>query len=534
MAMFDYAGHGLIASRSRRPLPGAGSQTIGLLLDRQLQEKASHSALVGRSARYTYAELDGQVRRAARVFHELGVRKYDRIAACLPNDVDIVIAFLAAARLGAIWVGVNRPLAALEKAFILQDSGACLYLTDGQGQQEIAPQQQRLSDLRHVLCVNNDDLGWRARLNAVREDAVPALSVDPFEPAAIAYTSGTTGQPKGAVHSHHNLLLPGAIQVCESHSGADCPQGVMLPLTILNLMVLAPLTAFQAGTYCVCMDSLKPADIARWVRDERVGHFASVPTVIQDLLTAPEVDPGDLATLGQPDIGGAGIPESFQHLYRERFGRGITVAYGMTEAPTIIAKTSPDEVPQDELCGRPVEQVEVLIVNAVDEAVAAGEIGEICVRSAPGGRYAGVYTTMLGYWNRAEATAEALANGMYHTGDVGLFDEQGRLFIRGRQNDLIIRGGANVYPAEVERVLAGHPALADAAVLGVPDERLGQRVVAVVEGAESDSVSVAKLQDYCRAYLARYKVPEAIVFVDGLPRNAMNKVIKPELLHLFL
>jgi acyl-CoA synthetase (AMP-forming)/AMP-acid ligase II len=307
----------------------------------------------------------------------------------------------------------------------------------------------------------------------------------------------------------------------------------MLPLTILNLMVLAPMTAFQDGSCCVCMDSLRPLDIARWVREEKVGHFASVPTVIQDLLTSPDVTPADLESLGHPDIGGAGIPEAFQRLYRERFGRRMTVAYGMTEAPTIVAKTHPDDEPLDELCGRAVEQVEILVVDDDDEAVAAGEIGEICVRPASGGRYAGVYTAMLGYWNRPEATAEALANGMYHTGDVGLLDEEGRLFIRGRRNDLIIRGGANVYPAEVERVLMGHPAVTGAAVLGIADERLGQRVVAVLEGAVSEVVSEPELQDYCRQHLARYKVPDAIRFVDALPRNAMNKVVKPQLLHLF-
>ena len=532
--MFDYAAHGLIESASKLPLPGNGPSTIGAVLDRQLARDPDRLALVGRSARYTYGELDRQVTRAARVFHERGVRQYDRVAACLPNDVDIVIALLAAARLGAIWVGVNRPLAPPEKACILKDCGACLYLTDTAGVEEIAPRRGALPQLAHVLCADASAAGWRALLAAAGEALLPEVAVDAFEPAAIAYTSGTTGQPKGAVHSHHNVLLPGAIRVHEGTFGPDCPQGVMLPLTILNLMVLAPLTAFQDGSSCVCMDSVKPVDIARWVREERVGHFASVPTIIQDLLTSPEVHPEDLATLGHPDIGGAGIPQAFQSLYKERFGRGMTIAYGMTEAPTIVAKTDPAEAPAEDLCGRAVPQVELLVVDEHDQPLAPGEAGEICVRPALDGPYANVYTTMLGYWNRPGATAEALANGMYHTGDVGVLDAAGRLFIRGRRNDLIIRGGANVYPAEVERVLASHPAVAAAAVLGVPDERLGQRVAAVLEvAAGADAVTAEELQVYCREQLARYKVPELIHFVDVLPRNAMNKVVKPQLLHFF-
>lgn len=538
--MFDYTAHGLIESAVKRDLPGDGPQTIGAILDRQLRLNPGRPALVGRSARYTYAELDRQVARAAAVLHAQGITRYDRVAACLPNDVDIIIALLACARLGAIWVGVNRPLAPPEKSFILEDCGAGLYLTDAQGAEEIAPQRQNLPALTRVIRVDpaTPDSEWHGLLRASAPEQCPPVDVDSFAPAAIAYTSGTTGRPKGAVHSHHNILLPGAIQALKGTFGPDCPQGVMLPLTILNLMVLAPMVAFQDGSCCVCMDSLKPENIARWVREEQVGHFASVPTVIQDLLTSPLVEPGDLASLGQPEIGGASIAQECQRLYRERFGRQVTVAYGMTEAPTIVTRADPDSEPQEELCGRAVEQVEVVIVDEQDSLQPQGEIGQICIRPAATGPYADIYTTMLGYWNRPEATAAALSNGMYHTGDVGYLDEQGQLFIRGRQNDLIIRGGSNVYPAEVERVLASHPAVVEAAVLGVADERLGQRVAAVVQlvraaGDVDGEVLAAELRSHCQQQLARYKVPEQLRFVDSMPRNAMNKIVKPQLQHLF-
>ncbi|NND69617.1 MAG: acyl--CoA ligase [Halioglobus sp.] len=532
--VFDYQAHGLVASATRLPLPGAGPATIGDVLARQLTRDPDRLALVGRGGRLTYAQLDAEADRTAVEFHDAGITRYDRIAACLPNDIDIVIALLACARIGAIWVGVNRPLAPPEKAFILADSGAQLYLTDAAGAEEIRPALNELPGLRVVqLGAAIMEGGVHGFVQHPKPKPYPRPDVDSYEPAAIAYTSGTTGRPKGAVHSHHNLLLPGAVAVAEERFGPDCHQGVMLPLTILNLVVLAPLTAFQDGAACVCMDSMKPEDIADWIADEKVGHFASVPTVVQDLLTSDNVDPRDLATLGHPDIGGAGIAESFQRLYRERFGKHMTVAYGMTEAPTIVTKTSPDEAPVEELCGRAVPQLEVLVVDEGDAPLSPGAIGEICVRPAGAGPYAGVYTTMLGYWNRPEDTEAALAQGMYHTGDLGYLDDTGQLFIRGRQKELIIRGGANVYPAEVERVLVTDARVSDAAVLGIDDERLGQRVVAVVQ-SECDAAELEEaLRALCERQLARYKVPDRILVVAALPRNAMNKVIKPELVGLF-
>jgi acyl-CoA synthetase (AMP-forming)/AMP-acid ligase II len=307
----------------------------------------------------------------------------------------------------------------------------------------------------------------------------------------------------------------------------------MLPLTILNLMVLGPMVAFQDGSCCVCMNSLAPETIASWVRQEKIGHFAAVPTVLFDLLSSPRIGKEDLESLGKPDIGGAVCSAELQTLYRERFGRGVTVAYGMTEAPTIVTRTDPERIPQFGLCGKAVEQLEIIIINENDEILPTDQEGEICFRPAQAGRFAGVYTPMLGYWNKPQESKNILRNGLYHTGDIGFLNADNELTIRGRRNELIIRGGANVYPAEVERVMAEHPAVSSAAVLGISDDRLGQRVVAVVELEQDAETTVADIYDFCRQRLARYKVPETIKIVTTLPRNAMNKVIKPRLIPMF-
>jgi acyl-CoA synthetase (AMP-forming)/AMP-acid ligase II len=510
-----------VAGLSRPLIPGDGPQTVADVLDRFVARTPEREALVGRSGRFTYAELDRAANSAAAELSRLGVGPGDRVAACLPNDVDLVVAFLGAMRLGAIWVGVNRPLAPPEKEYLLRDSGARAYL--------VAPDLARqVETAARIVPVTPGSVG-----HAASDAARPRLAIDPHEPAAIAYTSGTTGFPKGAVHSHHNLLLPGAVAASTSAYGPDVRQGVVLPLTILNLVVLAPLVAFQDGSACVCIDRIDAEGLAAWVRDERVGHFAAVPTVFHDLLTHPGVTRADLASLVRPEVGGAECPEEFRRLYRERFGADVVIGYGMTEAPTAVTRTDGRAAPAPGLCGKAVPQLEIRILDEKDEPVATGEIGEICVAPRTSGPWAGVYTPMLGYWNKPEETAKALHHGVYHSGDLGFLDEHGDLYIRGRRNELILRGGANVYPAEVERVLQEHPAVAAAAVLGRPDTRLGQRVVAAVQLRAGAEVSGSDLTGFARERLARYKVPEQIALVPSLPRNAMGKVVKRELEPLF-
>ena len=508
-------------SAARPLIPGDGPQTVADVLDRAHARTPEHEALVGRSGRFTYAELDRAANRAARELSRFGVGQGDRVAACLPNDVDLVLAFLGAQRLGAIWVGINRPLAAPEKAYLLRDSGAKVYL--------VAPDLAgQVEGIAQIVPVTPGSVG-RSAGDAPR----PRVAIGPHDPAAIAYTSGTTGFPKGAVHSHHNLLLPGAVAAATGAYGPDVRQGAVLPLTILNLVVLAPLVAFQDGSACVCIDRIDAEGLAEWVRNERVGHFAAVPTVFYDLLTHSSVTRADLASLVRPEVGGAECPEEFRRLYRERFGADVVIGYGMTEAPTAVTRADGTAASSAGLCGKAVPQLEIRILDEKDEAVATGEIGEICVAPRTAGPWAGVYTPMLGYWNQPEETAKALRNGVYHSGDLGFLDAQGVLYMRGRRNELILRGGANIYPAEVERVLLEHPAVAAAAVLGRPDSRLGQRVVAAVQLAAGASATVEELAAFARERLARYKVPEQIALVPVLPRNAMGKIVKSQLAKLF-
>ena len=530
---FDYSAHSLISSPTRRELLG-GPQTIAAILDPALAREPEREALVGRFARYSYAELDREVNRAARALESLGVRKGERVAASMGNHAELVVMFMATMRLGGIWVGINRQLAPPEKAYVLNDSAVAVFLASNEMVDQLAGVSRQLAGLKHVLRAEpgDDESDWTRLLSSTQDSSRPRVEIDPFAPAAIAYTSGTTGVPKGAVHSQHNILLPGAVAREERTYPPELRHGVVLPLTILNLIVLGPIVAFQVGSCCVAIDRIDPEGLAEWIRDERVGHFWGVPTILHDLLHHPDVRAEDLKSLKRPGVGGAECPEEFRRQYKERFGEEVTIGYGMTEAPTAVSASDGALSPLPGLCGKALPQCAIVIRGEGGEDLPTGEVGEICVGAASKGRWAGIYTPMLGYWNKPEETAKALRGGWLHTGDLGYLDLEGNLFIRGRRNELILRGGANVYPAEVERVLQEDERVAAAAVVGVPDERLGEDVVAFVQLEPGQEVTGAELSERCSASLARYKIPREIRFVDSMPRNAMNKIVKKELLRL--
>jgi acyl-CoA synthetase (AMP-forming)/AMP-acid ligase II len=522
---FDLATHGLQApvTNPRRIGPG----TIDRLLTPLLDRAPDLLALVGRHSRYTISELDEVVDRAANALVALGVRKGDRVAASLPNQADIVVAFLGAMRVGAIWVGINRPLAAPEKAFMLRDAEVSVFLGDPEMIDQVGHARHELGSLRELVTVDAaaPTDRWReliAEVSARRTD----VPIDPLTPAAIAYTSGTTGFPKGAVHTHHNLLLPGAVSTARGTYARGAVLGVALPLTILNLIVLGPLVAYQAGLTLVAMDRIDPVGMAEWIRDQHITTFSAVPAMVHDLLTHSAVTDDMLASLSGIGVGGADMPEAFRRLYEARFGLPVVTGYGLTEAPTAVTVEDPTLPLVPDSCGRALPQCEIVIVGDDDAELPPGEVGEVCVRASSTGDFADLYRPMLGYWNRPEATAEALRGGMLHTGDIGVLDDEGDLFIKDRKHDLIIRGGANVYPAEVERVLHDDRRVAACAVVGAPDDRLGQRVVAYVQLAEPGSVTAEELRELCRTQLAGYKVPDAIEFVDAFDRTPMGKIRK--------
>lgn len=469
------------------------TETIARVLDRPLNERPDAEAVVARSGRLTFRELDAAADRAAGAFIALGLQPGDHIAASLPNDLDVVVAFHGAMRLGLVWIGINTALAAPEKAHIVKDSGA-----------------------RFVL---DDSVDWPGAMRTA--SSPPTVDIDPHAPAGIAYTSGTTGLPKGVVHSQHNLLLPGEVLVKTRGYDETLRKGDCLPLTILNLMVLTTLLTAQAGGCCVVMDRRDADGVLDWIRDERVTVWNGVPTQLFDLARKHAHRHAEVATLSEVWSGGGDCSDALRREFAEAFGLPVRATYGLTEAPTIVAI---DPVGDDWRPGASGQVLPHLVADAQDEA---DGLGEICVQAADDGAWAGQWTPMLGEWSNGALTHNS--DAVLRTGDLGTVSRDGWLSIRDRRKLIVVRGGANIYPAEVERVLLSVPGVAAAAAFGVPSERLGEELAAAVQPAPGASVAVDDLVAVCRDQLARYKVPEHWAVVDALPVNAMGKVIRAEL-----
>jgi long-chain acyl-CoA synthetase len=501
---------------------------ITAVLDRALAERPDAVAVEGRSGRLTYYQLDAAADRAAGGLAERGLRPGDRVAACLPNDIDVVVAFHAAMRLGAIWVGIGSALAVPEKLRLLAHSAPRLLLVPADLGNSLRADPAWGHDYPAVLTVDRDDDAdeWQALLAAALTP--PRVTIDPDAPAGIAYTSGTTGAPKGIVHSQHNLLMPGAVLVAHRGYGPDLRKGDCLPLTILNLMALTTLLTSQARGCCVVMDRRDARGIADWIRDARVNVWNGVPTQLWDMVRDPDVTGADLATLRDVWSGGADCPDDLRERFAAKFGHSLRATYGLTEVPTIVAIDPPGTEWSARASGQVLPHLAVTVSDNNGDPVPNDEVGELCVSATTSGPWADQWTPMLGEW-QADGVAESVA-GPLRTGDLGFLDESGWLRVVDRRKLLIVRGGANVYPTEVERVLIGAPGVRGAAVFGVADDRLGERVAALIETDETaPRPSVGDLADHCGAQLARYKVPEIWGFVESLPRNAMGKIVRPAL-----
>ncbi len=527
-----YREYGLRPSIDPVPIP-EGPRDVASALSAAAAARPDAEALVGRHDRFTYRQYDQAVDAAVGFLWALGLRPGDRVAASAGNHTEIAIAFFAAMRMGAIWVGINRRLAPAEKRFLLRDSGARILLAEDEVLAELAASREELGLTATVSLEPTDPASaWRKGLAAHAGALQRDINIDPWAPAAIAYTSGTTGFPKGAVHSQHNMMLVPTVQQAEIDP-AELPTrriGTTTPLTILNLMILGPVAAARAQCAHICVDRTDPAGLAEWIGREQITVTTCAPTTAYDMLTRPDIRPEDLKSLVQLSVGGAMVPEKLPALYFERFGCLPRVGYGLTEAPTGVAASDGTAPARQGEIGRPSAHLEIEILDDSGEILAAQASGEICVRATRTGPFAGLYRPTLGYWKNAEATDRLLRGGWLHTGDVGFKDDDGVLNIQDRRTDVIIRGGSNIYPAEVERVLRLESRIADCAVLGKSDERLGQVVVAFVEPrseARTDPSLTQDLEALCRENLARYKQPVEWHFIDQLPRNAMGKIVKP-------
>jgi long-chain acyl-CoA synthetase len=495
------------------------------VLDRALADRPDADAVVARSGRLTYRELDALADRHLRALIAAGVRPGDRLGVSLVNDLPLVALFHAAMRLGAIWVGINRALAPPEKAYLLADSGATTFAGDEDMVQDVRAESAHHQVSRLLSVDPTPGSAWCELLEA--EPAWSPPTPDPLAPAAIAYTSGTTGYPKGAVHSQHNLMVPGMMVTRARHFGPELRKADCFPLTILNLQILSTLLVPQCGGTAIVMDRVDPVGIAEWIDRERATVWNGAPAMLYGLAINDDVPATSLRTLQEVWSGGSFCPQATKDRFSAKFDLEVSSTYGLTEVPTLVTIVPLGVEVEATASGLPLPHLAVHIVRDDGEPAPTGDTGEICIGPTDDPELSSLYRLMQGYWGNPEASARTVRGGLLHTGDVGFLDAEGYLHVQDRHQSLILRGGANVYPAEVERVINDFPGIAASCVVGVPDDRLGARVAAVIEleGSAHDDqrIDLDALRTHCRANLARYKVPEAFV-VRSLPRNAMGKV----------
>jgi fatty-acyl-CoA synthase len=526
-----------VSGTSDKPLLGI---TIGDMFDRIAAQYPDNEALVSRhqGLRYTYRALRAEVDRCARALMALGVAKGERVGIWAPNCAEWAITQFATAKIGAILVNINPAYRLHEVQYALTQSG-CRYLV-------IAPRfktsdytamiQQLYPDLaasplRAVVRLGEERapgmLSW-GDLLARADDVAPAALAERQreqqfdDPINIQYTSGTTGYPKGATLSHHNILNNGYFVAELMHFTDKDRLVIPVPLYHCFGMVMGNLGCMTHGaTMIYPSDGFDPKAVLEAVQAERATALYGVPTMFIAELNHPEFAHYDLRSLRTGVMAGSPCPvEVMKSVKTQMHMRDVEICYGMTETSPVSFQTR---------IGAPLEKqvgtvgqvhpfVEVKIVDERGAVVPIGTPGELCTRG---------YSVMLGYWDNPEATAKAIDPARWmHTGDLAVMDEEGYVNIVGRIKDMIIRGGENVYPREIEEFLYTHPKIRDVQVIGVPDAKYGEEIMAWVILREGETASEEEIREFCRGQIAHYKIPRYVRFVDAFPMTVTGKVQK--------
>jgi acyl-CoA synthetase (AMP-forming)/AMP-acid ligase II len=493
--------------------------TLAGIVRHQAVAQPARIALTFEDRHTNYAALDLRANQVANGLLAAGMRPATRIAVLDKNHDSFFEIWFGAAKAKAVLVPVNWRLAAPEIAYLVSDAQAGMLFVGSEYLGTLARIRDQLTSVREVIVTDQDYPAWRDRQSATD----PQLPTEGGDVCLQVYTSGTTGHPKGAQITSENLL-PLLAQFTSSKWGewqaADASLVVMPLFHVAGS--LAGLAGLYVGAHNVVLREVVPQHILDAIGRYRVTKIFLVPAVILFLLQCDGIAGADFSSLQRIIYGAAPIPVGLLRNAIGVFKCDFAQVYGLTEATGAITYLGPEEhsdLNSERLlsCGRPLDGVEIRVVDTEGQPLPPRQVGEIICRTAQ---------IMKGYWNLPQETANVLKGGWLHTGDAGYLDEEGFLYIYDRVKDMIVSGGENIYPAEVESALYGHPAIADVAVIGVPDERWGDAVKAIVVLKPAQSTSAAAIVAYARERIAGYKLPKSIDFVDDLPRNPSGKILK--------
>jgi acyl-CoA synthetase (AMP-forming)/AMP-acid ligase II len=475
---------------------------------------------------WSYGDLTAAANRVANGLLELGVEKGRRVAVIGENSIEHLQILLAAGKIGAVAVPLNYRLAPAELSFIISDAKAkVLVVLEGMEQTLEALRSELPRDTVVITKGRADTLSWDTWVEQFPVQA-PDVDVRPDDAFVQLYTSGTTGNPKGVVNSHFNFLSLALMNNIASPHRPSAGAAMIICAPLFHIGGTGSVVgAFFSGLHILLHQAFDPVQLVDDLEQHPVSTLFVVPAMIMAMLQIPGIETRDFSKLEQIFYGASPISETVLRRALEVFQCDFIQVYGMTETTgTVVSLSTEDHrralESKPELlrsCGRPCVGAEAKVMDVDGNEVAVGEVGEIWLRSD---------TNMIGYYNQPDATAKTLTNGWVHSGDAGYMDTEGFLYLKDRIKDMVVSGAENIYPVEVENAIAQHEAVQDVAVIGVPDDKFGEALLAFVVTKSGAKLTIEQLIEFCRDKIAGYKIPRQMELVDELPRNPSGKILK--------
>ncbi|NRD79354.1 long-chain-fatty-acid--CoA ligase [Bacillus sp. BRMEA1] len=490
------------------------------LLDQNISEFGAYPLLFFKEKTFTNVEIRQYADQFAAGLLKLGVEKGDRVIVCMPNCPEVIIAYQGISRAGGIIVPVMFTLHPKELYYIALNSGAKAVITSTYVLPNVQKSLEGLTMVPNLILVEQptNDSAIHFYDVMMQNGFNPSIDETPEDTAVILYTSGTTGNPKGVLLTHKNLYSNANNSAKHSQTERGTTLGVLpfahvYGLTVSNISLLT-------GSSIVIFPNFDITEVFKAIEKYQVKSFSAVPTMIHAMLSYPYAGDYDTSSLESVGSGSAPLPVALIYAFEKQFGAKVYEGYGLSEAaPIVTAHRKGMEIKPGSV-GIPIPGVEVKIVDENGAEVPTGEVGELLVRGD---------NVTPGYYQNAEETLRVLKDSWLYTGDMARVDDEGYLYIVDRKKDLIIRGGFNLYPRDVEEILNTHEAVAEVAVVGVPDKRMGEEMVACVVSKSGVSATEEELIRYCQEHLAKNKSPRHVVFLESLPRNGVGKVLKTHL-----
>ncbi|MDA8178362.1 MAG: class I adenylate-forming enzyme family protein [Desulfobacteria bacterium] len=497
---------------------------ISTMIECQAARMPDKAAVLLVDGRLTYDELNRAANRVAGALSALGIAKGDRVAIWLPNGAEFLASFFGILKIGAIALPMNILFKEREIRYILSDSGSQAVIAMEEGLGTLRAVRPSLPALEEVLLVGKQSGFVEARsycgMTAKASDRFFAADLHPDDTAAILYTSGTTGNPKGAMLTHANLFLNSEYYAAGLGAREDWVGLCVLPLSHLLSLAAGVLVLFGRGGTMHVMKQFVADEAAQLISRHKINYTFAVPTVYARLLALPKEPRFDLTSLDVCIVTGSVTPDELRKAIEKEIGCRTIQAYGQVESSPVISVDRVDRKRKFGSVGYPLPHVEVKIVDDDDRTLSPNNHGEICAKG---------HCVMAGYWNNPEGTRAAIRDGWLHTGDIGMLDVEGYLYIFDRKKDMIICGGYNIYPVELEDVLYENPKVLEAAVVGVPDKAMGEIPKAFIVLKPGEKADGEEIMDFVQDRLAKYKKLRMVEFLDVLPKGPTGKILRRSL-----